>query len=319
MEFYGMEKYKYVIFTPRNNSGGAIVLHNLCKLLTEQGEDAKVLYSNRFTCKNNLFYGLLYPLLLLLDIALSVMYKQYKEHSIFVRTGCSVKGCKRKWYPFLQKNTILIYPEVVFGNPLKADRVVRWLLYYNKHYMNKEGKPIGYEKSDLFFAYREVFNDDKVNPERRILQTPYFDLNMYKRYNYGERRGKCYIIRKGNNRTDKPTTFDGIIIDHLSEQEKVKAFNECEYCISYDTQTEYSTIAAMCGCVSVVVPERGKTRKDYLSENEYGYGIAYGFDGNEIDYAISTQEKAKDRIIALNQNSADQVREFVLCCKKHFS
>lgn len=314
-----MKNFKYVIFSPQNNSGGAIVLHNLCKLLTEQGENAKILYSNRFSCKNSLISGLLNPLLFLLDEVVSVVYTQYKEHSLFVRTGCSVKGCKRKWYPFLQKNTVLIYPEIVYGNPLKADKVVRWFLYYNKHYKNNGDEPIGYEKSDLFYSYREVFNDDKVNPECRILQTPYFNLNMYKRYNYGERHGKCYIIRKGYNRTDKPTSLDGIVIDHLTEQEKVRAFNECAYCISYDTQTEYSTIAAMCGCISVVVPEKGKTRNDYLSENEYGYGIAYGFTENEINFAISTQEKAKDRITALNQNSADQVRKFVLDCEKHFS
>ena len=313
-----MGKFNYVIFTPRNNSGGSIVLHNLCKLLMEQGENAKVLYINRFSCKNSLLHGLFYPVFLLLDIIFSLVYTQYKEHSFFVHTGCSVKGCKRKWYPFLQKNTVVIYPEIVYGNPLKADNVVRWLLYYNKQYKNVNGKPVGYEKSDLFYAYREVFNDPQINPECKILQTPYFNLDMYKRYNFGERNGNCYIIRKGINRIDKPDSFDGIIIDNLSEREKVKAFNECEYCISYDTQTEYSSIVAMCGCISVIVPEKGKTRNDYLSENEHWYGIAYGFSENEIDFAISTQSKAKERIIKLNQNSVEQVHLFVLDCEKHF-
>lgn len=38
-------KRKFVIVSIRGACGGVIVLHNLCHLLNELGEDARVLYS----------------------------------------------------------------------------------------------------------------------------------------------------------------------------------------------------------------------------------------------------------------------------------
>ena len=35
---------KFLIVAPRQNSGGAIVQHLLCKLLTERGYDARIFY-----------------------------------------------------------------------------------------------------------------------------------------------------------------------------------------------------------------------------------------------------------------------------------
>ena len=86
-------------------------------------------------------------------------------------------------------------------------------------------------KNNLFVCYRQQFNDEVLNPDRYELHTPYFDLDLYRRSNYGDRHGICYIIRKGKNRDDLPNTFDGPIIDDMSEERKVEIFNECEKCI----------------------------------------------------------------------------------------
>lgn len=179
-----MKKLKYLIYSPRNNSGGVIALHNLCSLLSEQGEDAKVLYTTRFIGKRiNLFQGLFYPLLVFLDGVVSFIYNTYKGGVL--KNKLIIKKCRKKWFPFIKENTIVIYPEVVFGNPLRAKKVVRWLLYHNRGYSQDGEKTIGYDKTDLFFAYREVFNDIKLNPECRLLCTPYFDLDLYKQTNFG--------------------------------------------------------------------------------------------------------------------------------------
>ena len=39
------KKYKFIIVSPRQHSGGAIVLHLLCKLLQNRGYDAKIFYT----------------------------------------------------------------------------------------------------------------------------------------------------------------------------------------------------------------------------------------------------------------------------------
>lgn len=51
---------------------------------------------------------------------------------------------------------------------------------HNKQYKNESGKTIGYDKNDLFFTYRDVFNDHMLNPLCRTLYVTYFNLDLYK-------------------------------------------------------------------------------------------------------------------------------------------
>ena len=207
----------------------------------------------------------------------------------------------------------MIYPEICYGNILGAKRVVRWLLYYYRFAEDNTA----YGKDDLFICYREVFNDLNLNPKHNELHVVNFDSDMYRQTNYELREGNCYIVRKGSKRKDVPANFDGPIIDGLSESEIVSLFNKCKYCISYDTQTFYSSIAAICGCISVVVPEPGKTRKDYC-DDESGYGVAYGFSNDELEYAIKTRENEITRVKSWDIENANNVIAFVELCKSYF-
>lgn len=316
-----MKKQKYVIVSPRADYGGVIVLHTLCHFLNELGANAKVLYVNELKYEKDRTLRssvkcIAYNIKISIKRVLELVLGPDKLKGYF---NIPFKKIRRKLTPFVGKNTIVVYPDIIYGNPLNAKKVVRWLLYYNTLYSRKDGKTYGYNKEDLFFAYREIFNDKILNPECRLCTAPYFDLDLYKRTNFGERSGKCYIIRKGNSRSDLPKEFDGIIIDNLSEKEKVKIFNECEYCISYDTQTAYSAIAAICGCISVVVPEEGKTRKDYLEKDEMGYGRAYGFSNDEIEYAISTKNDVMKHYMYLNDQSFESIKYFEKECSNYFN
>ena len=197
-----------------------------------------------------------------------------------------VPEVKRKYLPIVDDETIVVYPEIIYGNPLGAQNVVRWLLYFYPY----RGDTSAYSINDLVFAYRKVFNDDVLNPECRLCKVQNFDDQLYRRSNYGERHGTCYILRKGWDRKDLPSHFDGPIIDNRSEKEIVEIFNKCKYCISYDTQTFYSNIASICGCISIVMLEKGKERKDYVTEDDAAYGLAYGDSAEEIEYAIQTRQ-----------------------------
>ena len=114
------------------------------------------------------------------------------------------------------------------------------MLYYSTY---KEGD-IDKDR-DLVICFRLEFNDWELNPDGKVVHCPFFNKELYKQTNFGERKGTCYVLHKGKNRSDLPEEFDGIIVDDLTETEKVKVFNQCERCISYDTQTAYSTIAAL--------------------------------------------------------------------------
>lgn len=316
-------KNKFVIVTPRPNGGGPIVLHLLCSLLIANGYDAKVLYIGPTSAKGygRLVYWIKYlKWIVLHDVKKALIAKIFKDYDFAYRgrlKGYSyvpVKGYKRKYLPYVDDDTIVIYPDIVYGNPLGAKNVIRWLLYFNRYPNDARA----YGEEDLFFAYREIFNDSKLNPTGRIFKLINFDYELYKNYNCEKRNGTCYIIRKGWNRKDLPSKFPGEVIDDLSENKIVELFNRCKYCISYDTQTFYSSIASVCGCISIVVPEIGKTREDYMKNDDKIYGIAYGFDSDEINYAISTRAKLMQQIVEYKSDNNLAISNFIQECNKYF-
>lgn len=305
-----MKKYKYVIVSPPGNAGGIIALHALCHYLSEQGENAKMFYLDRG------FYSKHSRLVWLYSWLYSV--KDWLKIKLHKKTNMNMLGCSRKWLPIVDKNTVVIYPEIFYGDFLNSKKVVRWLLYHNRFFAQDGEKTIGYGKRDLFFCFRDVFNDEKLNPQKRTLHMTYFDLDTYKKYNYGERKGKCYIVRKGWERSDLPETYDGPVIDYLSEEAKVRHFNECEYCISYDTQTAYSQIAALCGCISVVMPEAGKTKADYREKEELTYGVAFGMMEDEIQHAKDTAPLVELMYKKSIDENVENAAYFISECEAYF-
>lgn len=307
---------KFVIVSPRQGDGGPIVLHALCKHLIDLGFDSKIYYSEyAFLDASPVVFWIKWSLQTPVHIIKTFLSKYKIFQNCFPGySNVPVRGCKSKYLPRVRDDTIVVYPETIHGNFLHAKNVVRWLLFHH-NYNDTVG---AYEESDLFVCYREVFNDDTLNPEKLTVCTPYFDLDTYKQYNFGERNGTCYIVRKGKNRSDLPENFDGVVIDKLSEKDKVRVFNECKYCVSYDTQTAYSRIAALCGCISVVIPEPGKTVVDYRSLKDNHDGVAWGFSEDEINHAIQTRHKIYSRWSESNRNSRQSAREFVEICKNYF-
>lgn len=298
---------KYIIVSPRNSSGGAKVLLNLYNIMDDLGLDVQMYLLDKVpTYKKNYFgYMLKFYLWTFVDII-----KDRIKYSKMISDA--YKNVHKKRLPIIEKDTIVIYPDVVYGNPLNGEKVIRYLLYYNKFSHD------AYSDRDMFVCYRQQFNDTVLNPKGFELSIPYFDLGLYKRENYGKREGTCYIIRKGKKRTDIPAIEKNLIIDDLPEEEKVKMFNKCEYCVSYDTETAYSTIAALCGCISVVIPEKGKKRSDYIKPNETKYGVAYGFEEEELMYARETNGLILEKIIKENQRGKQKVEEFVERVNNYF-
>lgn len=322
-----MSKRKYVVVTFPYDNGGNIVLNTLVDCLDRLGEQVSIIYwrPNAKAEKRSKVIDMLYYIKMNLSYDVKTLiynffYEKVKNNSRFrvIALNKKIKKIHRKRTPFISRNTIVIYPEVYYGNPLKANNVVRWFLNYNK-FQNDDN---AYGENDFFFCYRKQFNDPQLNPQQRELYLPYFDLNLYRRTNWGERKGKCFVVRKGKFRSDLPTKFDGIVVDDLSEEEKVEVFNKSEYCISYDTQTAYSAIAAMCGCKSIVVMEEGKSREDYLTPEDIkrgiGDGIAYGFNDDELMYAEQTRDNILERYKRMNGSALKRTKKFVEECNAYF-
>lgn len=312
---------KFVIVSPRVSAGGGpLVLHVLCRELNLLGHNAKIYYTWGNNIRGNRqfwmgqFKGVISDLRREFCHWISELFMG-EEHSAY-RQYCynPVTDCYRKWLPFVSSETIVIYPDVFKGNILHAQNIVRWLLYFNRF----KNDTNAYTPKDLFFCFREKFNDYSLNPDCKTMQFNFFDFQLYKQTNMNKRKGCCYIIRKGIQRKDLPQNFNGPIIDRWTEEEKVDAFNRYKYCYFYDTQTFYITIATVCGCIPIVVLEPGKTKRDYLGKGDDDFGVAYGDTPEEIAYAIQTREKCIEKLRQFEINNRKAVRYFVDICSEYF-
>lgn len=314
---------KLVIVSGYGYYGGNVVMDRLCAELRLQGIDARLLMvpfypmeqidTNVYKTQIKQFRYKTTIRKAIIKLTPFIDYTEkawYKDLLYF-----PVSGVKLQYNPEIDDETIVIYPEIVYGNPLGAENVVRWLLYYYKY----EKYSNAFSLSDKFVCFREIFNSETLNPKRDSLYIKHFDNNLYRQYNFGERKGNCYILRKGKGRKDLPEKFDGPVFDdNMTQEELVRMFNTYKYCYSYDTQTFYTSIAAVCGCIPIVIMEPGKTVDDYLSGSETRhFGIAWGNTPEQIQYAIDTRDKLLESLDYTKMNR-ENTSKFIEYLKQHF-
>jgi len=215
----------------------------------------------------------------------------------------------------LSAESIVIYPELVRGNPLEARHVVRWLLY-------KPGllHSFDFGPDEVFFRVGPITDVPeitggapdllmwKINPE-------------YRNENRPERKGVCYIVRKGRDKrriaeTEAP---DAICIDGLSHAEINKVFNRCDTFYSYDEATMYSQFAAISGCTSIVVPGMFASSKEWADQHPNGrFGIAYGTHPDALAHARDTRHLLLQDMQRKEDESLETVRNFVDLTRRRF-
>jgi len=309
---------RIIIWAPPfdEKDGGAIVLHKLCDTINDIGGQAYIwpsqipalsldrpltslwramLYVLRRMCS---LFPALGELRFLRSSPLSRLFTyRFVQHEEFNTPIASYRELF---------GAIVVYPEIVSGNPLGVKRVVRWLLHKPRFHTGKKE----YGPDDLFFYFQKAFDDPSLNKDpENLLRIVWVRDDIYRQWNFSKRTGNCFLIKKGEARPIKHDLADGIVIDDLSHEECAQAFNQCKYFISYDLYSMYSIYAALCGCISVVVPEDGMTKTDWRPEPQRRYGIAYGEDDLESaretrDLLIRDFEKSKKQNI-------ETVRKFI--------
>lgn len=297
---------KFIIVTHGydDNAGGIVVLHQLCDRLNNLGYEAYIWpFFKPVLDWNNPFKTIYF---LFKYFRKSLKYGFQKDPKLNTPTAS---------YQDIQ-NAVIVYPEVVVGNPLKAQNVVRWLLH--KPGFNNGGK-VEFGIEDLFFYYDKSFDDVRYNksPENH-LHIVSQRSDVYRVINEsGIREGSCYLLRKGYKRERVHETMNSRLIDGLSHEETAQVFNEVKYCISYDTYTMYNVYAVMCGCIPIVIPEIGVSKEEWQPNEENRYGIAYGFD--DIEYAVKTRPLMLQCIEKQERESNESVIRFVEKCKSYFN
>ena len=144
--------------------------------------------------------------------------------------------------PFpIEDDDIVVYPEIICGNPLKAKRVVRYIL-------NEPGKLGGdknYDITEILVAYNPDFS--KFSGDH-YLEIPIIEDFFTNRGN--ERVIDCFWVGKGTN-NNHPATSGSIEITYqwpATRRELAELLNRTRTFYCYDEKTHLLTEAMLCGC-----------------------------------------------------------------------
>lgn len=292
----------FVIYAPRYrpNSGGAIATHKLCDLLNRAGYKSAVFphwmpswISSLAVTPRSIAY--------LASRLLRRLYTTNPEYRTPLATATDVA------------DGVVIYPEIIGGNPLRAQKYARWLL----HQPGFHGGRFRYQADDLYFCYQMAFNrhcDGMIFGGTLTVFAVLLDA--YQQTNFGSRTRVAYMIRKGRDREDLPDLRQKWVLDGLDHQSLAQAFNECRVCYFYDSYTAYAAYAAACGCIPVIVPVAGVDKQAWVPEEGGRLGLAYGED--DIQHALDTRAALLASMRSMELHSEASVRQFVSVVSAHF-
>jgi hypothetical protein len=302
-----MEK-SFLIYAPPYdpNSGGSIVLHKLCDLINRQGRSAFI-----------------YPLVPSFELNignLNQVSKMVSEIQASVNKGSDFDINPEFNTPVLTPTLghradarwIVIYPEIIFGNPLNASNIVRWMLYKPGFHVDK----IYYTLNEFHVYYNKEFKfcdfpgATDCKDELRIEHYP-FELYRSKMFNK-DRKGLAYCARKTKINLEKFHLNSINCIDGKSHEEIANIFGRVEYFISFDQYTGYSSLASIAGCKSIIVPDPSISPGSARLID----GVAYGY--ADLERAENTRDGLIKKFESIEEENTKQVKNFLNSVGTHF-
>ncbi len=283
--------------------GGAIVLHRLAHLLRELGHEAY-----------------LHPLPRRIEppawsrLALRERWRVWRVNRWRRRQALA----EFRTHPALDvprapravlRRAIVVYPEIVDGNPLRARRVARWLLH-RPGFFNPNAR---FGKAEITFFFQDAFREglDWVDPDN-LLRVRWIRDDVYGDQGL-PRAGACRMLRKGKRAGHAPVPEgdDALPVDGLSHEETAAIFARTERFLCHDPYTMYLFYAAFSGCIPVVVPPPGMSREDWQARPENRWGVAWGESEEEIAWAVATRRKLIARVLGEREEAERSVRRFL--------
>jgi hypothetical protein len=274
-------KKKIIIYTPPFDikCGGIVVMHYLAKIINEYNP-------SRFYCK--LF-----------------MHNNIKYNNIFCTDFARMDE--------INDNTIVIYPEIISGNPLGCKNVIRWILLELGIEMPLDHSK-NWSSTDLIYYWE---------PKNIYLNkmTCHYLNPIFKNTNNNIRYKTCYLIKKGQLIHFNINYFhpsDSINIDNFSLEEMTNIFNQCKYFYSYDPKSMYIIYALICGCTPIIYPLENISKEDYFkttifykNNTIYTKGISYGNSEEEVNYAVNTMNEGLNDLNLIFNTERNTVYDFL--------
>lgn len=243
--------------------------------------------------------------------------KGYQAYIIVTSKNIPEDGVYDLIAPFITKNIInyhhrkklcpiVIYPEIISGNPLKASCVVRYVL----NYPGLLGGDKTYDKDEIVFAYSKKLAETITCHKAEIIYIPACDPNIfYPPQGSLERSGACFYAAKYRSNGFKPQEITNGLFEITrgqptspSQIEIANIFRKAEIFYSYE-DTALAIEATLCGCPTIFIPS-DFLKNGPLGENEVGTdGMAFGVNPENI-------EKAKNTVKFAHENYKKSVDDF---------
>lgn len=238
---------KFLVVAPpyHAKSAGIVVMHELCDSLNRLGHTAALILainSNGFTSPNEERHfgsGLLrHPI------------DTDNEFTTFIDEG------------------IVIYPEIISGNPVGGKRVVRYLL-------NKEGAIGGNSmeasERDFILAFSRSFRDDADAYLIKVSKSSFFNCENSKLT--ADRSLDLTYIGKGSNYDQCFVVKGTIEVTRLwpqSRQELAILFKQTRFFYTWDVISQTNIDALFCGAAPVFLTARPHDSFESIDKNEIG-------------------------------------------------
>lgn len=285
-------KRTFLIVSPpyTEKSAGVRCLHELCDALIRNGYDSHIIIIDFSGSK--LFY--------------SNDSKFFSNSLLSSNMEISIAN-DADFLADLSNNGVVIYPEIIIGNPLNANNVVRYFL-------NSDGAVTGvnsgYKSDDFCLAFSRNFFD---NPDH-VLCKPFIhrDINDIGSSPWGERNMDVTYIGKGGGYGDCVRVKNSLEIDRdypKSKEELAIILKNTRYFYSWDNISSTNTDAIMCGARLVLLQDKPNNRLS-IKEQYSEFGKMPFLVGNYVNGEVEVEEdenyEATAKIYIANIEASDK-------------
>lgn len=244
---YRLQHTKFLIVAPAytDKSFGISVLHELCDTLNQRGYQAAIYFT----------------------ISSGFMITHQPQYY----------GKDLRWYrlsgeaeleQFIQDG-VVIYPEIIKGNPLNAGRVVRYVL-------NAEGVLTGHSMqvapSDFVLAFSEEFYSAPHAVLKKITLEPHF--NEIATVPAMERTLDVTYIGKGHGYQEcfvLPDTLEITRTWPQTKRELALLFKQTRYLYTWDLRSKTVLDAVMCGAIPIFMSPKPYDDFDAIDANDLAH------------------------------------------------
>jgi len=291
---------RFLVVSPRyyHKSEGVVVLHQLANDLRGLGHEAGIIWLdvNNTNCDTFLINhsprtsGLLYS---------DLVIENFDDYN-----------------PELD---IVIYPEIVPGNPLAAKRVVRYFL--NREGFCLKNNRVNPDPSDFIMA----FHPEYVDQPKLIVFKPTFDLSKVEGVEALEKHLNTYYVGKAIMDIKIPIIGGALNLDQIENKaEYERTLLQAKYVFTYDPITSVIRDAILFGAIPVIVNHR-PWKPEKIIENYKEQPVMDLCTGRNIHLMCNQLEFWSQRLKMIETIRMQQAAyrhnliEFTEAVKQHFS